>query len=151
MTRIVPLTAELLAGAVIESGDPWAAELAATPGYLASMMAEPAACEAMLRDGRVLGAAGVAPQWVGRAVAWLLRSPECGRADGVRLLLRAARRLAALEQDPRFRRVEMYVCAEEPWCDRFGAAMGMRAEGDLRAWDPAGRTFRLFARVAGEG
>ncbi len=151
MTRIVPLTKELLAGALLEERDPLAMRQAQHPFWWDQFLAEGSVGGALIGGGRVLAAAGLIPQVPGRALAWLMLSPAADRRARV-LALRHVRGVMDRRQaDPAFRRIEMFVRAAEPWCGSFGRIMGFEREGLLRAWDELGRDYVLFARVRESG
>lgn len=147
--RFVPLTAELLDWALAEQ--PAASEavriMGVDGGTLRSALHWPHRAEAMLGRGRVLAVAGVIQHWPGRGEAWMLASPAATRADLVRACRRMRAVLDEMQDDPVWRRIEMHVLAEAPWRLGFAAALGFTAEATLRAWDPAGRDFVMYARV----
>lgn len=150
MNRIVPLTPELLDWAILEEVDPATQRLAETPGWAAMFTAPGTWGEAMLGRGRVLAAGGLVPLWPGRGLGWLMLSPFAGQRDRHQALTRARTMMCEAQRLPAWRRIEMYVRADEPWCDRFGRLMGMTCEGTMRRFDPLGRDYLLFARVAEE-
>lgn len=150
MRRIVPLTPELFGWAVLEETDPVTQELAQQPGWAASFVGPGTIGEAMLGDGRVLAAGGLVPMWPGRGMAWLMLSPFAGRRDRAIALTRAQTQMKAAQQHAAWRRIEMYVRADAPWRDTFGDLMDMQCEGLMRGFDPFGRDYLLFARVAKE-
>ena len=147
MSRIVPLTPELLAGAVLEERDPLTLRQAAHPAWPAQFLAPGTVSGALIGDGRVLAAGGLIPQVPGRALAWLMLSAAARRGERVLALRQVQTVLAERHADPAFRRIEMFVRAAEPWCGSFGQLMGFEREGLLRAWDELGRDYVLFARV----
>lgn len=146
--RLVPLTEELLLWAAAEEADPATATLASTPNWASQFVAPGTMGAALIGEGRVLAAGGLLPQWPGRGCAWLMLSPRASWQDKLRALRVVARTLRDAQHYPTWRRIEMAVRANEPWCDRFAAFAGMRYEGFLRAYDPLGRDYKLFARVA---
>ena len=145
--RFVPLTSELLAWAAAEEADAGSRALL-TPEVLAVYLPRPPGYgEAMLGRGRVLAAGGLVPLWPERAIAWLMLSPHATVREKALALRRVQ---AGLARAP-FRRVEMQVRTTEPWCRRFAARLGFAEEGVMRAYDPDGRDYGLFARVAEAG
>jgi len=51
------------------------------------------------------------------------------------------------QRSPQFRRVQMFVRANEPWVVSFTKALDFRLEGKHEAWDALGRDYYCFARV----
>lgn len=151
MTRFVPLTRELLAGALLEERDPLAMRQAQYPFWWDQFLAEGSVGGALIGGGRVLAAAGLIPQVPGRALAWLMLSPAADRRARVTALRHVGSVMDACQGDPAFRRIEMFVRAAEPWCGSFGRILGFEREGLLRAWDELGRDYVLFARVRESG
>lgn len=149
--RLVPLTEELLLWAAEEEADPVTAELAKTPRWASQFVAPGTMGAALIGDGRVLAAGGLLPQWPGRACAWLMLSPRATWGQKIRALRKMRLTLDAAQRYPEWRRIEMAVRVEAPWCERFAEFTGMRFEGLLRAYDPLGRDYKLFARVAPRG
>jgi hypothetical protein len=148
--RFVPLTAELLDWALAEGAavDELLRGMGANARVLRAAMEPPNRAEALLGRGRVLAAAGMILHWPGRAEAWMMVSPFAARRDLVRVVRRCARAIERAQADPVFRRIEMNVLASAPWRHSFAAALGFRLEGVARAWDPLGRDFCVYARVA---
>jgi hypothetical protein len=149
--RFVPLTEELLLWAIAEEPDPltkWMADR--TPGWARQFTQPTSIGIALIGDGLVLAAAGIIPQWPGRAHAWLMLSPRAKWKHKRQALRRLTKAMKAAEKHPEWRRIEMFVRADEPWCDRFAAFLGMQFEGLARAWDPLGRDYKMFARVGPE-
>jgi hypothetical protein len=151
VARIVPLTEELLSWAMAEEPDPLTAWLAdRLPGWARQFTAPTSIGMALIGEGRVLAAGGLIPQWPGRAYAWLMLSPRAKWRHKTQALRQLRRTMAEMEQRPEWRRIEMFVRADAPWCDRFAEFVGMQFEGLARAWDPLGRDYKLFARVGPE-
>ncbi len=147
--RFVPLTIELLRWAMVIAGDPVVRDLAdKAPELYERMLSGPGIGEAMLEGGHLLGAGGITQHWIGRAEAWLMMSPDANRRQRLAALRRCQTKIATLQRDPGFRRIEMYVLADAPWGERFSSLMGFSQEGVARAWDPLGRDHHLFARIA---
>ena len=96
-------------------------------------------------DGTVVGAAGVLPQWPGRAQvwAWLSAIPPRHWTPIVRRM-RAVLAEAGMRG---FRRVEATVLSDfGPGC-RLVRRLGFELEGLMRAYAPDGRDAFLYARV----
>ena len=148
MIRFVPLTEELLAWAMAEGLDADAPRVMPDEVMLRTFMSSAGPKIAMLGDGRVLGAGGVIRHWTGRGEAWLMLSRLATPRQRVLALRRCRQEIEALQADPAWRRIEMNVLAAAPWCARFAGYLGFRAEALQEAWDPSGRDFYLFSRVA---
>ncbi len=144
--RLVPLTPELYRFAVLEERDPLTAEMAEAPHV--EQVRVNAWAGALLGQGRVIGAGGLVPVWTGRATCWLLVSREARARDIVAGLRRARQWLDKRQRDPFFRRIEAEVRWDAPWRASFMAALGFALEGRMRRWDPLGRDYGLYARVA---
>jgi len=139
MIRFVPLTGELLTMAILLAMD--------VPGAYDGLLLGGEA-EAMLDGGEFVGAGGVTQHWPGRAEAWLMLRPDLTRKQKVRALRRCQEKLAALQSDPAYRRIEMYVRAASGWNLSFAKTMGFEIEGYLNRWGIRGEDYCLFARVA---
>ena len=144
--RFVPLTRELLNLAVDLERDPLTAEMAEGDGFAARCLVTSLSF-AMLDGGILVGAGGLSPQWYGRAEGWWLVSTHASR----RHLAIAARYARAFldkrQRDPMFRRIEIMVRADVPWCDSFAASMDFVFEGDAQSYDASGRDYRRFSRI----
>ena len=141
--KIVPLTTEHLSR-LYESGEhAMLAPLLSDATYAPALIAA-GPCFAALRDGLVVGAAGLIRQWPGRAVAWAL----LGRPSGACMLQihRAVRRFLDSCGE---RRVEAAVDHEfgpaHHWMDLLGFKHECLAPGYL----PDGRAADLYALVKG--
>jgi len=99
-----------------------------------------------LLDGRIVGCAGILPQWPGRAIAWALLSHElCGRH-----FLRAHHQVLNVlrsAQHGGMRRIETSVDAGFNAGHRWARALGFRPEGLMRAYSPEGRDHVLYACI----
>lgn len=144
--RLVPLTPELLAWAVLEERDPLAAEMAEGQAVARRLLNQWGF--ALIGRGHVLAAAGLVPRHAGRAECWLLVGREARPRDLVPELRRARLTLDKRQRDPFFRRLEAYVQWAPAWREPFMAALGFSLDGFLEAWDPAGRDYGLYSRVA---
>lgn len=151
MMRFVPLTEELLAGALLEEPDGLAQEMAREAAWHTRLLPPNGIGYAMIGGGRVLAAGGVTRLWDDRWEAWLILSPHATRRERVVALRRVQLSLDTLQALPGFRRIEMYVRADRPWAERFGDLLRFRPEGLMRGFDPWGRDYRLYARVAEGG
>lgn len=91
---------------------------------------------------RCVGCAGLIDVWPGRAQAWALLSSEC-RPHLLPITRYVLRVLAAHPA----RRIEATVTADFiPGC-RWLERLGFVQEAELRNYDPAGHTHRLYARL----
>lgn len=100
-----------------------------------------------LIDARVVGCAGILPQWPGRAIAWALLTRELTARHFLRVhhkvldvLLGAHRRGT--------RRIETTVDAGFDAGHRWARALGFAPEGLMRGYSPEGRDHVLYARLA---
>jgi len=147
--RLVALTPELLDWALAEvpRASGLMRVLGTDGGALRMALDPPNIARALIGRGRVLAVGGIIRHWPGRGEAWLLKSVAATRRDLV-LTCRAMQGiLAEVQREPEWRRIEMQVLASEPWRQSFAATLGFTAEGLMRAWDPDGRDFWLYARV----
>ena len=101
-----------------------------------------------LDRGRPVAAFGTMLHYPGRAEGWMIFVQGAGAKTRTSVARMANRRMNELQRSPWFRRIEMWVLAGAPWAATFSRALGMRCEGTAEAWDPAGRDYRLYARVA---
>lgn len=97
--------------------------------------------------GRIIGCAGIVPQWPGRAVAWALLTRELSAAHFLRAHHKVAAVLHAAHRDGH-RRIETTVDAGFDAGHRWVRALGFAPEGLMRAYSPEGRDHVLYARVA---
>jgi len=97
-----------------------------------------------LVDGRVVGCAGVLPQWPGRAIAWALLTRDLTARHFLRVHLKVLRVLRGA-QDRGVRRIETTVDAGFDAGHRWARLLGFRPEGLMRAYSPDGRDHVLYA------
>ena len=145
-TRLVWLDADLLAEAVELERDPLIAEMASGPDFARRVLASPA--YAVVEGLELVAAGGLILYWAGRAEAWALVSRKATRRQIVEAIDHGRGVLDKRQRDPVYRRVEMHV-RDEPYARSFGHALGFRLAGAETAWDPAGRDYLLFERIAG--
>jgi len=93
-------------------------------------------------DGKVVGIAGLSPQWENRAIIWSLLSEESG-AHFVHITKVALRLL----EDCPFRRVEATVDVGFEQGHRWIKMLGFELEGYMKAYRPDGADMILYARV----
>ena len=147
--RIVPLTEELVLWAALEEGNPTTMNLAQIKGWAAQFCAFGTMGGALLDNGIVCAAGGLVPFWHGRAMAWFMVSPRATRTHRMAALKQIRGCLIAAQRHPEFRRVELYARADRALSgERLAGFLGMDFEGTMRGFDPLGRAYHLFARVA---
>ncbi len=95
-----------------------------------------------IKDGRVLGCAGVERVWPDRGIAWSLLG-----AISPSEMLAVHRRVAGFLDDQALRRIEMTVDAAHAPGHRWARMLGFQFEGTLRAFTPDGRDCALYARI----
>lgn len=98
-------------------------------------------------EGRVVGCAGLVPQWPGRAQAWLLVGPALPRRAWPAITAKVAAILDA-GHAAGFRRIEATVVDGFAPGHRWIRRLGFRAEGLMRGYGPDGRDHWLYARLA---
>ncbi len=138
--RIIPFAAGHLDLLALQGGQSYLVPLI-DGGYAAALERMGPAFTAVA-DGRVVGVAGVAPQWRGRAVAWALLS-ECGPPVFL-AVHRAALRFFALQG---YRRIEAGVDVRFTAAQRWARLLGFEREGLMRGYGPDGHDAYLYARV----
>lgn len=129
--------------ALIEVQD---AQLSEKPFYMGALndYAENSLAMSCWLGDECVGAGGLRPVWVGRAVAWALLGRKSGPA-----MPAIVRKLRWVLSTYPANRVEMTVRSEfEPGC-RLAALLGFDAEATLRRFNPDGSDARLFARIQG--
>lgn len=95
-------------------------------------------------SGRVVGAAGIARQWEGRAIAWSLLAPDIGHHFIE--LHRAVKRTIDLFG---IRRIEAHVDPKHESAVRWIQLLGFYRECTMRAFTPDGRDCDLYVRLHG--
>lgn len=146
--KLVELTPELLAFAIAGERDAMTRLVAQRGGFLRVAFTPGWRGHALLEGGVVMVAAGIVLHWAGRAEAWLFAHREARRRHLVTATRAAARLLARWQRHPDYRRIEMHVRMDAPWRRTFCRHLGMRLEGVLEAWDPLGRDYGVYARIA---
>lgn len=94
-----------------------------------------------LKNGKVIGAAGVWPIWEGRKQAWVMLSMK---VKGPELLFATRAILKFLETQTG--RIETTVLASYPQGCRWAKALGFQREGILRAFKD-NRDYGIYARI----
>ncbi len=95
-----------------------------------------------VKDGLVLGCAGIEVVWGNRGVAWSLLGPITPFE-----LLGIHRHVMAFLESGQLRRIEMTVDAGHIAGQRWASMLGFQFEGTLRAYTPDGRDCHLYARI----
>lgn len=110
----------------------------------AEALANGPAYTALGEDGAVLAAAGLLPQWPGRACAWAMIAHNAG-PHFVRITREVRRALEACE----FRRIEITVDAHFAAAVRWAEVLGFRRETPepMAAYCPNGSPAYLYALV----
>lgn len=94
-------------------------------------------------DGRILGIAGMLPQWENRAIAWALLADNL---DNQFLKIHTA--VKRFIDVSGFRRIEATVDMGFPQGIRWMKMLGFEQEGIMRAYRPDGADMILFARIS---
>lgn len=95
-----------------------------------------------IKDGRILGCAGIETIWSERGIAWsLLGEIAASEMPAVH------RRVSEFLDSQCLRRIEMTVDAEHTAGHRWAGMLGFHHEGRLRAYTPDGRDCDLYARI----
>lgn len=144
--RMVPLTTDLLHLSLQMSDDP-AIKLLRDNERAHDIYLTPGLSYAVISGGMMLATLGIIPIRHGLAMGWMLPSAD---KRGMAFVTRCAIAcLDAWQRDPRFRRIEIHVRADQPWRESFARRLDMtEGWGPLRAWDELGRDYWLYARVA---
>jgi hypothetical protein len=95
-----------------------------------------------IKDGRVLGCAGLVKQWENRAVAWSLLAGDVG-SDFIRVH-RAVDRFLELSD---FNRIEAFVDANFEQGHRWIQMLGFEPEGYMKQFNPDGGDALMYARL----
>ena len=147
--RIVKLDRFLIRRLLEEERDGLSAEMARENGMPDQMMvAASYGLAYALIDGSDVPIGGALLPRVYRHAEASCFISRMARARHIVLAARWARAfLDRRQRDPQFRRVAMYVRANESWSESFPRSLGFSCEGLHEAWDTAGRDYWCFARV----
>lgn len=97
----------------------------------------------VLKDGKPIACGGVLEYWMGRGEAWAVLD-AVSRKDFMAVHNAARRFIAAINM----RRIEAVVQTDFTAGHRWLRALGFQMEAPLlKAYDPDGRDFSLYARV----
>lgn len=143
--KLVPCTRELLELAARLDRDHAVAQLSDVgPQHL-----QPGLAWAFMDGPYLLGCGGVIMPWPGRAVAFMRVTSFARPRDVVRGLRWARKYLDGLQQHEFFRRIEIHVRCDAPFCRTLAKALGFAApEAVMKAFGPDGADYFLFSRVA---
>lgn len=133
-------------------------QLQAAQAYLQALVAKPEYGAAMagphawsgLRDGKIVGCAGVVEQWAGRAICWALLGRDIRTGDFLRVHHKVTAVLGSVHREGT-RRIETSVDAAFDAGHRWVRALGFAPEGLMRCYSPDGRDHVLYARIAQRG
>lgn len=135
-----------------------ALQLQAAQAALQPLLAQPSYGKALVGpytwtgivDDRVVGCAGLLPQWPSRAIAWALLTGELTARHFLRAHHKVVAVLAAAQRAGT-RRIETSVDAGFDAGHRWVRALGFAPEGLMRAYSPDGRDHVLYARISKQG
>lgn len=99
-------------------------------------------CFTGIKDGRVLGCAGLVKQWENRAIAWSLLSGDIGN-DFISIHKAVVRFLNLSE----YNRIEAFVDANFQQGHRWIEMLGFKCEGYMEQFNPDGGDAMLYARL----
>ena len=99
-------------------------------------------CFTAVKDGVILGCAGLTKQWDNRAIAWALLSSNIDQ-NFVNIHRAALRYFDVTE----FKRVEAFVDANFDAGHRWIKMLGFEREGYMRSFTPEGNDAVLYARI----
>ncbi|HEV2746412.1 MAG TPA: GNAT family protein [Allosphingosinicella sp.] len=142
MISIEPFAPHHLAGLTLQTAQ--RPELA---GRAAGAGAELGPAFTALRDGVVLGCAGLAESHAGHATAWALFAEGHGVATWAALTAAIRRVLDAAD----YRRVDMLVRDRFERAHEFARRLGFEQEGVLRRYGADGSDYAVYARIREEG
>ena len=138
--KVVPFRAEHLEGLVLQSAQK------DMSGYLSrdygAGLEHTGQAFTAIRDGQILGCAGVETIWANRGIAWSL----LGQVTPFELL-GIHRHVSAFLESLSLRRIEMTVDARHGSGRRWAVMLGFQREGTLRAYTPDGRDCHLYSRI----
>lgn len=113
-----------------------------TPEYAQALVGQTTVGWTGLLDSEVIGCAGIAECWPGRAEAWTLLAVDA--FEVFRHIHRTVRRVLA---DSPWHRVEMKVDADHSAAIRWAEHLGFEREGLMRKYTADQRDVFLYARV----
>lgn len=97
---------------------------------------------------RMLGFAGLALQWPGRATGWAILGPYVGASQLLAITRNARARMEEIQREDRYRRIEAHVVTGFEAGHRWATRLGFVFEGVMRRFDPEGRDHVLYARIS---
>lgn len=103
----------------------------------------------VFREDLLIAAAGIIPQWYGRATAWaLFRGTKVDRYDMIWVHRETVKFLDHVQTTNRFRRIETTVDDEFEAGHRWALMLGFEFEGVMDCYDMDGRAHSLYSRIA---
>ncbi len=142
--EFVPFRPEHLGALRLQAAQAYLQPLLARPEYGAALVG-PNTWSGIL-EGRIVGCAGVLPQWPGRAIAWALLTRNLSARHFLRAHHKVLSVLRSAQRDGA-RRIETSVDSGFDAGHRWVRALGFRPEGLMRCYSPEGRDHVLYAHV----
>jgi hypothetical protein len=99
-------------------------------------------------DGRIIGLAGLLPQWPGRAIAWVLASNVPMRCWPA--ITRETIRVLEAAHTAGYRRIEMTARADDPPANRWALRLGFKPYAALWMYGPDGADHVGYVRLRGD-
>lgn len=143
MLEIVPFHPSHLANLKLKG---FAGEMAKDPETVAALDKSGMSWSGLM-DGRVVGCAGLIPQWPGRATAWAVFGEQLPMSAWFKIT-KAVRKVIAEAQASGFHRIEITVREDHPQGHRWAEALGFTPVVVLKKYGPDGSDHRFYERVA---
>jgi hypothetical protein len=143
---IVPFAPEHLARIELQAEQAGLSEARAMLGRIGAQLAVPGLALSLIDGERVLGAAGIWPQWPGRAIAWAVLGNQIPRRNWAQAVA-VARRGLNQAHAAGHRRIEISIRDGFANGHRLARILEFRPEGLMRAYSPDGSDHWLYARV----
>lgn len=144
MLEFIPFRPEHLGALQLQAAQAYLQPLLAKPEYGAALVG-PDTWSGIL-DRRIVGCAGILPQWPGRAIAWALLTRDLSARHFLQAHHKVLRVLHAAQRNG-MRRIETTVDAGFDAGHRWVRALGFLPEGLMRGYSPEGRDHALYARI----
>lgn len=142
MLEIIPYQAHHLLALELQPAQAEWSNRILRPGY-AQVLAENGEAWTGVVDGKVVGCAGLLPQWEGRMIAWAFFSPEIPRAAWPRIVAKMRAVFAVASG-----RVEAYVVSGHGAGCRLVQLLGFKVEGRMAKFAPDGSDCFMYAKVS---
>ena len=147
MIRFVPYSPEDLARVDRQPAQARWRDKLLTHEYARSVDVPGMAWTALDEGGRVLGCAGMAPQWEGRVIAWALFGQSIPKAAWPKIAKKIRNEFHSKLSGHGSHRVEITVPKDfGPGC-RFAFLLGFEVEGLMKHYGPDGSDHYLFSQV----